>query len=124
VIRPRAVAVMAVALLAPIAAGCSSDGAPTTSPPTTSESACVGQDGGDVRLGQGHPTDVPGGGRMGINTVDMAATPPTVTLIFGGALPGEDETGVERSVGDTVTLQGHDYEILQICASSVSLQTL
>jgi hypothetical protein len=105
-------------------ASCESGDAETTTPTPTADPSCVGEESGDVRLSQGHPTNVPGGGRMGINTVDMTAEPPTVTLIFGGARPGEAETGVERSVGDTVTLQGHDYEVLQICAGSVSLQSL
>lgn len=98
-------------------AACGSSDQPSSDGTKTGTASC---EGGDIRILQGQPTDLPGGGSVGIGQVSDA-DPVTVRLVLGGADSGE--TASKLAVGDRFTVRGASYEITCISPGKVTARS-
>ncbi|RLV49624.1 hypothetical protein D9V37_06810 [Nocardioides mangrovicus] len=101
-----------------LVAGCS--GSPSSDPSgaasTGSSGAASSCPGGEIRLLQGQPADLPGGGSAGIGQVS-SSRPPTVRLAIGGT---DVDAASDLSVGDRFSVAGSTYQITCISRSKVT----
>lgn len=100
------------------AARTAEDSAPGTRP--SSPTRCVGARGTEqVVQGQSHP--LPDGAAVGIASLHLDTLPPTVRLALGNVPMPQYDQETTLGVGDKVDIGSATYQLVQICAGSVSL---
>lgn len=82
---------------------------------------CVGQRSGALTLTSGEDTALPGGSSAAVETTDLEADPPVVSLALGESTRIERENASALSVGDQFGLQRAVYEVVGICDDEVVL---
>jgi hypothetical protein len=116
----RVVAAALPVLVLAFASGCGTDEKADPGPPAAT---CTGTDTpGTTHVLQSGPVNLPGGGRVVLNSAHLDATPPVAELSLLGVGPGE-RTAAEVKVGDTVTVKAKKYSVTQICTDHVQLKT-
>jgi hypothetical protein len=104
---------LVVALLASaVVTGCAS-----TSPESPKTSTC---ETGAINVRPGTPTDLPGGGQVGIGQVNGDASPVDTRLILVDGAAGEADNAT-LAVGGTFTVRGRTYSVTCVSEGLVTL---
>lgn len=116
-----------LAVVVAAATACSTSAARTAEDPTSPAAAspstsggCVGARGTEqVVQGQSHP--LPDGASVGIASLHLDTEPPTVRLALGNVPPKQYDQDTTLGVGGKLDIGSATYQLVQICAGTVSL---